>query len=68
MLKPKVLGGKTVKAGHLRRYVKEANHKVESRQPADRITTGATIPSESKPAINCILGGQSDSQYKSRRR
>ena len=51
---------KFIKVGHLRRYVKEGHHKEESRQAIARITVGAAIPIESKPAINYILGGPSD--------
>ena len=58
---------KLIKVGHLRRYVKEVDHKEESGQAADRITAGATIPSEFRPAINYILGGLSNVQYQSKR-
>ena len=34
---------------------------------ADKIIAGETAPSESKPAINYILGGPSDDQYQSKR-
>ena len=34
--------------------------------PTDRITAGATTRSESRPAINYILGGPSDDQYQSK--
>ena len=57
---------KLIKAGHLRRYVKEGDHIEESRQSADRIATETTIPSESRSAINYILGGPSDNQYQSK--
>ena len=57
---------KLIKVGHLRRYVKEVDHIEESGQAADRITVGTVIPSESKPAINYILGGSSDDQYQSK--
>ena len=56
-----------VKAGHLKRYVKELDHGVESGQAADRITTVVTTQAESRPAINYILGGSSDDQYQSKR-
>ena len=45
-----------IKAGHLRRYIGEVNHGAESGPRADRITDGATVLSESRPAINYILG------------
>ena len=47
MPKPKVLGGKADQTRHLRRYIKELDHEVESRQTADKITVGAVVPSES---------------------
>ena len=55
-----------IKAGHLKRYVREVDRGVESGQPADRITAGAATPSESKPTINYIVGGPSDDQYQSK--
>ena len=55
------------KAGHLRRYVREVDYGAESGQPADIITAGLTVLSESRPAINYILGGPSDDQYQSKR-
>ena len=61
MSKPKVLGGQ---ADHLRRYVKEVDHREELGQAIDEITVGVKIPSKSRPAINYILGGPSDDQYK----
>ena len=57
---------KLVKAGHLRRYVRELNHGVELGQVVDKITTGVTTLTESRPAINYILGGLSDDQYQSK--
>ena len=47
-------------------YVKEVNHREESVQAADRVMVGTTIPLESIPAINYILGRPSDDQYQSR--
>ena len=58
---------KLIKAGHLRRYIRELNHRVESRKAANRITVGATVPSESKPTINYIRGSLSNDQYQSKR-
>ena len=62
----KFLVEKLIKVRHLSRYVKEGDHGEESGQAMDRITTGATIPIESRPAINYILGGPSNDQYKSK--
>ena len=52
--------------GHLTRYVKEVDRGAESMPIADRITVDATTPSESRSAINYILGGQFDDQYRSK--
>ena len=57
---------KFIKAGYLRRYVKEGGHKEESGQATNRITTKATISKKSRPTINYILGGPSDDQYQSK--
>ena len=57
---------KLIKAGHLRRYVKEPDQEVESGQAANRITIGTSTPTESRPTINYILGGPSDDQYQSK--
>ena len=56
---------KLIKARHLKSYIRESDHVVESGQVADRVTVGATAPLESRPAINYILGGPSDDQYQS---
>ena len=47
-----------IKAGHLRRYVKEVDCGAESMPTVNRITVGASAPSESRSTINYILGGQ----------
>ena len=52
-----------IKAGHLRSYIIEIDHGVESGQTVDRVTTATIAPSESSKAINYILGGPSDDQY-----
>ena len=59
----KFLVEKLIKAGHLRRYVRELDQGVESGQAAGRITTGAAAPLEPRPTINYILGGPSNNQY-----
>ena len=54
-----------IKVEHLRRYVKKLT--VGRNLPiVDRITVGATALSESRPAINYILGGPFDNQYQSK--
>ena len=55
-----------IKAGHLKRYVRELYRGAESGPPTDRITIGATIPLKSRSTINYIPGGLSDDQYQSK--
>ena len=55
-----------IKAGHLRRYLREVDRRAESRPQTDRITADVAILSESRPTINYILGGPSDDQYQSK--
>ena len=57
---------KLIKAGHLRRYVKEVDQREEQGEAVDRVTIGVAIPSKSKPTINYILGCPSDDQYQSK--
>ena len=57
---------KLIKAGHLKRYVRELDSRVESGQAADRIKADVITPTESKLAINYILGGSSDDRYQSK--
>ena len=57
---------KLVKVGHLRRYVRELDHEVESGQVANRITADMTTQIKSRLTINYILGGPSDDQYQSK--
>ena len=63
----KFLVEKLIKVGHLKRYIKELDHGLESWQAIDRITAGAAVPSESRHAINYILGGSFDNQYQLKR-
>ena len=63
----KLLVEKLIKDWHLRRYVKEVDHKEESRQVVNRITARAAILSESRLAINYILSGPSDNHYQLKR-
>ena len=54
---------KLIKAGHLKRYVREPDHELESGQVVDKITTGVTTPTKFRLAINYISGDPSDDQY-----
>ena len=58
---------KLIKEGHLKRYIREPNHGVESGQATDRITAGVAVLLESRPVIIYILGGSSDDQFQSKR-
>ena len=62
----KFLVERLIKAGHLRRYVREVDRVAESGLQANRIIVGVAIPPESRPVINYILGGPSDDQYQSK--
>ena len=45
-----------IKAGHLRRYIREIDREEESAPTASRITIGIVASPESRPTINYILG------------
>ena len=55
-----------IKAGHLRRYIREVDRGEESAPTANRTAAGIAAPSESRPTINYILGGSFDDQYQSK--
>ena len=55
-----------IKAGHLKRYVREVDRRAESRPPLNKITVSETVSLESRPTINYILGGPSDDRYQSK--
>ena len=63
MSKPKFMVEKLIQAGQLKRYIREIDHKVESRQTGDRFIAVTATPSESRLAINYILGRPSDDHY-----
>ena len=58
---------RVIRAGHLRRYIREVDREEESGPILGRITTSVTAKSESRLAINYILGGPLDDQYQSKR-
>ena len=62
----KFLVEKLIKAGKLRRYLKEVDQGVELGQPAGRIVASPGTPSEPRPAINNILGDPVDDHYQSK--
>ena len=53
----KFLVEKVVKAGHLRRYLRDAEQGVESGQPTGRIIASPTVQPEPRPTKNYILDG-----------
>ena len=63
----KFLVERLIKAGHLRRYLREVDQGVESGQPTGRIIAIPMTLSEPRLAINYILGGPADDQYQSKR-
>ena len=62
----KFLVEKLIKAGHLRRYLRDAEQGVKSGQPTDRVIASLTVQVKSRPTINYILGGQTDDRYQSK--
>ena len=54
---------KLIKAGHLKRYIKEIDHGVESGQVAGKVTVVVAAPSEYRSAINYVLGRPPDDQH-----
>ena len=56
-----------IKAGHLKRYLREVDQGVESEQPTSRIVASLAASSEARIAINYILGDPTDDQYQSKR-
>ena len=56
-----------IKAGHLRRYIKEVDRKEGSTPTASKTTTGTVASPEPRPAIKYILGGPFENQYQSKR-
>ena len=55
-----------IKAGHLRRYIKDVDREEEYTPIADKATTGVAPPSEPRPTISYILRGPLDEQYQSK--
>ena len=55
-----------IKAGHLRRYIREVDRGEEFAHTIDRTVAGIAAPSKSRPTINYILGEPFDDQYQSK--
>ena len=58
---------KLIKAGHLRRYVREMVREAEAAPAVERLAANAELPLEPRPTINYIMGGPTDDQYQSKR-
>ena len=63
----KFLIERLIKAGHLRRYIREVDREKESAPTTGRITTGEVSLLEPRPTINYILGGPLVDRYQSKR-
>ena len=63
----KFLVEKLIRAGHLRRYIKEPTNGVTVTPTADRVFVDIEHASGPRPAINLILGGLADNQYQSKK-
>ena len=56
-----------IRAGHLRRYVRETVRGAEAAPTVERIAANAELPPTPRPTINYILGGSIDDQYQYKR-
>ena len=57
---------KLIRAGHLRKYIRESAYPAETTPVDERIAASSELPSEPRPTINYILGGLADDQYQSK--
>ena len=63
----KFLVEKLIRAGHLRRYLREPINGVAAAPTTDMVIVDIEHASRPRQAINFILGGPADSQYKSKK-
>ena len=63
----KFLVERLIRAGHLRRYIRESARSAETALVAERIMASLELLSEPRPTINYILGGLDNDQYQSKR-
>ena len=63
----KFLVEKLIRAGHLRRYLREPTHGTTAAPAVDRAVADIEHASEARLTINFILGGPVDSQYQSKK-
>ena len=59
---------KLIRAGHLKRFIREPSHGTETAPTADRAIIDNEHPLKPRPAINYVLGGQIDDQYQSKKK
>ena len=52
-----------IRAGHLRRFIREPTHTAETAPASSKAVVAAEHSSEPRPTINFILGGPVDDQY-----
>ena len=57
-----------IRAGHLRKFIREATCTAETAPTSNRAVVAAENSSEPRPTINFILGGPVDDQYQSKRK
>ena len=58
---------KLIRAGHLRRFIREPTCTTETAPASNRAVVAAKHSSKPRPTINFILGGPVDDQYQSKR-
>ena len=63
----KFLEEKLIRAGHLRRYLREQTREATTASPTDRVVANTEHASGTRPTINFILGGPADRQYQSKK-
>ena len=56
-----------VRAGHLRRYLRDPTREATVAPTANRAITEIELTREPRPTINFILGGPTDNQYQSKK-
>ena len=59
---------KLIRAGHLKRYIREPTRGVAAAPTTDKVVVGTEHASGPRPAINFILGGPADKQYQSKKK
>ena len=62
----KFLVERLIRAGYLKRYVREMVYGAEAALVVERIAASVKLPPEPRPTINYIMGGQVDDQYQSK--